>query len=400
MRRWACITLPEHAGISPEVLFGCRFRLAGHYTLVRSDRLTPREREVLDWGRRSDNPHGVLSPQPGVKLGVRELGADAGLLLEALREPDRFPSASLRTLGDGALEAVAQLVLDGLLEVEWRGAFVFGAEAAPLFLDPLDEDPQEHALAELSIDALRHAQALPPMEPAAIARRLYRFNTMPVTPRGRRRVDTEVVLGSLGADGSAPGDGWQPAGPRNRSDAWLAWHASSDAPRPNDDAPTFKLYVSPVLPDLRRAIHEAAPIAARCGAFSFKVGRDLPGLLRPDKLVFYFASREPLEQAGDELIRRLRGLRPQGVPFTASLSVDGLVSWGVDPPRARASGGILSEPSWRRWLTHRLASAVAVAKLARPGAMEPARFAVARVAREGVTPHSWVPAFDLWGRGQ
>jgi hypothetical protein len=123
---------------------------------------------------------------------------------------------------------------------------------------------------------------------------------------------------------------------------------------------------------------------------TFKVGGDVHGLLRPDKLVAYFAGFDQLAEAADRLSARLAGLPAHGVPFTAEVSSDGLLSWGVDPPR-QDQRLTSSGQSWRLWVVGRLAAALLAARSAAT-AHEPWRYALDRIGLDGVDPWTWVPS--------
>ena len=59
-------------------------------------------------------------------------------------------------------------------------------------------------------------------------------------------------------------------------------------------------------------------------------------------------------------MRSLGSCPAHGVPFTAEISPDGLLSWGADPPGRSFSDGADST-SWRMWVTRRLAEYLTVA---------------------------------------
>jgi hypothetical protein len=85
----------------------------------------------------------------------------------------------------------------------------------------------------------------------------------------------------------------------------------------------------------------------------------------------------------------------QAVPFTAGIDDDGLLSWGVDPPRSE----LLSSwqgTSWRRWITDTLAVALVAARAG--GARELLRFALQRITLDGVDVNSWTPDGIAWAR--
>ena len=121
-------------------------------------------------------------------------------------------------------------------------------------------------------------------------------------------------------------------------------------------------------------------------------------LLRPDKLVAYFESFEDLAAASAAASTEIRDLAPQGVPFPAEIAADGLLSWGIDPdPGERRRLGLGAE-SWRYWLVHRLARALAAAGRPEDASGSPERFALERLALEGIDVEHWIPRASSWWR--
>jgi hypothetical protein len=84
--------------------------------------------------------------------------------------------------------------------------------------------------------------------------------------------------------------------------------------------------VSPRIESVPEALHVVFKLFARGGASTCKIGRNLFGLLRPDKLVVYFKRFEDLEAAADRLQRELDGMPAHGVPFTAEIAGRGRAS--------------------------------------------------------------------------
>jgi hypothetical protein len=272
-----------------------------------------------------------------------------------MRTPGALPRYALRALGAGAHRTIAGYVLDGVLEVDVDGTFVSGARAADALAPAVDPN----GIDALSMAALRAVASLPIDDAAVLARRLYAYNQLPRTPRRRGMASDETWASWAGRTTSAP---------IGRS---------------------FKLYVSPAVDDVPAALDATKAAADRHGALGGKIGAGPYGLLRPDKLIVYFASYEALHGAATELTTTLAGIRPHGVPFTAALSGDGLLSWGTDPPSDTGLVGWLRDESWRTWLTDRLATAMIVA---RASGHDPIAFALRRVAALGVDPRTWTLA--------
>jgi hypothetical protein len=157
----------------------------------------------------------------------------------------------------------------------------------------------------------------------------------------------------------------------------------------------YKLYVSPAFDDLPAAFEAVADLLAFSpGVLGFKVGRSLADLCRPDKLVVYFTRQEDLQQGASALRDRLAGYAAHGVPFTAAVTLDGMLSWGVDPPRSLA--GLTAEGSWRQWVTGRLADYIFAAVGADMLPVEPWQFALERLQLDGVDTETWIPSSRLW----
>jgi hypothetical protein len=374
---------------------GRTFRANPGYELVLLDRLEAAERP--SGIARDPDLYGILRPREGQELGRKAVDRETALLFLTLRQPGPLPSYLHGVLGAETARVVARLTADRVLEVERDGSFVSGAAA----LDPFPADAPGGTgggpLAALSLAALRHAAGLAVSDPVLLARRLYAYNGLPLTPAWKRRlpspaaVEDYLGLGPGGPQRTFLERSWVPLAV---SEDWLRWSARREdgaRPAPGSTA-VYKLYVSPlpaVLPRHFGAVLEALS-AAR--AYQFKVGGGAAGLLRTDKIVAYFRSFEQLAEAAGRLQTRLSGIPGQGVPFTAELRAP-LLSWGADPP---VSAGGPGARSWRSWLADRLARALLEGRASRES--EPWRFALRRLEGEGVDVQAWAPRSGLWGR--
>ena len=360
------------------------FRASPGYELVVWDRLEAGERQLLDELAADPSFYGILRPRDGTARSVRAVDRDTALLFLTLREPSPLPSFA-RAAGGGAL---ADLVMDGVLEVRDGDGFVTGGAGAALLLDAPAASSQ-HRLGALSLAALRYAAALRLADAQALAARLYAYNRLPLTPRWAERApDGRGVLRFLDVRDAA---GWSVG--TGGGGAWLQWNRRVTR-NGGSSQPTHKLYVSPLpdaLPETFRrllAVLEHAPVA------HFKVGGDAAGLLRPDKLVLYLDDARDLAALADALAGALAGIPPHGVPFTAPIDDAGLLSWGMDPQSNARPVSWLPSESWRSWLARELASAlVATGDAASPSPVEPA---LDRLRRRGVDIERWVPTSNLW----
>jgi hypothetical protein len=214
----------------------------------------------------------------------------------------------------------------------------------------------------------------------ALSRWLYRFNRTPKTPWWSRRETAYSVAGWLGL---AAGGGSAVSAAVELEGGWLHFRRRAEA----GPVPRYKLYVSPAARALLQVWGTIAAALTGAPVASFKLAATWDGLLRADRIVAHCADLTDLAATADRLAAALAGVPAQGVPFTAEIAGDGLLSWGVDPP---AKG----QHTWRRWLTDRLAAALLAARAA--GEAEPWRFAVERLRLDGVDPEKWTPAADLW----
>jgi hypothetical protein len=206
-------------------------------------------------------------------------------------------------------------------------------------------------IARLSQAALQMAACAGPRDTVALAKWLYRFGTLPRTAAHERDfgLDDEplAVLG-LSRGGAV----------RSRLEIHYegsslpGWYSFARAGQPVLLAAACKLYVSPRPEALPGAFARIVEAFVEADVRSFKVGRGIDGLLRPDKLIAYFDDPDQMLGVAHALARTLRGCPPQGVPFTTDVGGDGLLSSGVDPPLGTAAA------SWRAWITTRLATAL------------------------------------------
>jgi hypothetical protein len=395
-----------------------RFRANPRYELVLAERLTDAERQVL--GEPGDDLYGILRPARDSELETRSCSTDTALLFLALAEPSPLPAFARRRLGEDGDRVLARLVVDGVLEVSTDEGFRSGPAAAGL-MTRSRSSAGEGRIAELSAAALRYGQALAGLSAEALASRLYSFGRRPVSPELRHRMpDGRAVDEYVGV---APGGpvtrkldaGWVrvPDGPIRRP-MWRRWSRSGwRGMRGEGQArPTYKLYVSPSVDAMPAAVAAVAgSLADSAGVIGLKIARDLAGICRPDKMVVYFSRMDDLQESASRIVDEMDGISAQGVPFTAAVTLDGLLSWGEDPPPDLAT-----PTSWRMWMAERLAEYLVMARgrndsdpdcgrleanrtggeIACRGGLEPWQFALARLRLAGVDTDTWVPTSGMW----
>lgn len=249
---------------------------------------------------------------------------------------------------------------------------------------------------------MRSAAALGTRDASVLFEHLYTYNSLPLTEsRARRFADVEGVREELGlrADGelaSLLARHWVSL-PGEVDNGWLTWVRPTRFERlaGATSAVELKLYLSPTMEALPTAFRVLAETLSHSHATAFKVGADAVGLLRPDKLMAYFATLADLIQSAHQLADRLTDVPAQGVPFTAEIAGEGLLSWGIDPPeRAKVLGK--ATPSWREWVCYQLAVALAEAGEGEDGPEPLWQQALERLRETGVEVERWLPPAASW----
>jgi hypothetical protein len=355
-----------------------RFRATPTLALRRLDELPAEQQAALRELQEDANFYGVLVP----------LDAAATLKSVPRETAELFLSLSTPAHLDAVDDDTIDLVLDGVLEIERDGAFVSGVDAFPLLLTATP--PRE----SLSTEALRHAEELATNDVGALTNALYSYNRIPRTRAWVTRFpDRKSVLAHLGGS-PVLARHWAVI-PEEHSRGWISW-SRLEGTSARADAVTWKLYVSPRPEHVREAFHALVRVLAEIPGAQMKIGPDAAGLLRPDKIVAYFATKAELDTAAGALANELRGCPAHGVPFTAMLDDSGLLSWGADPPDSERALSWLDRESWRLWIAKVLAGAISTAKRSAAPPIPPWHFALERMRRYGVDVETWTPKDTLW----
>jgi hypothetical protein len=365
-----------------------RLRSNPKFRLVPFDLLPAQELEALRELKQTPDFYGILVPPEGSVLPVKSVSRDAALLFMTLREPACLPHLLNDLFGADVAERLRPLILDGVFEIEEAGRFVSGPSALTR-IEEAREAASSSRVPGLCEDAISYAAALDGVNLRDLAARLYLFNVAPAGSELYARFARDDRLVEFLFEGSDGARRLQSRWHRETlGDAWFMWRSAVSA-----EAASYKLYVSPNLEHLPHvfdaALRAFAAVRCRC----FKVGRGAFGVLRPDKLVAYFSTLDSLQQAAEEILGSVAGATAQGVPFTAPIDADGLLSWGMDPPRFEQVLASQQIQSWRQWLTGRIAIYVLAAKEA---GTDPHSFVRNRVELDGVDPSNWSPDLAIW----
>ena len=301
--------------------------------------------------------------------------------------------------GDSFNQAIAQLVLDQVLEIKWNEKFVSGVHATEAFFGKALYADQKVPgfISILSKQGIEYVLHLDEAEMRTIANKLYTYNTTPWDSSLKRNfsetTDTRDFVFSASRSSliSILNKEWQlindPA-----KDYWLGWSRRNftDTSSTEIDRGIYKLYISPLIHDLPKVMNLALPILTSSKAFSFKIGNGIQGLLRPDKMVAYFNNRSSLLQAAEELKNKFNDCKVQGVPFTAQIDDKGILSWGFDPPGTDVLEAI-EGGSWRCKVTDQIALAIMQAKTEQLDHRQAIDFIGSKLFVTGIDPYDWTP---------
>lgn len=386
----------------PQLIETAKLRANPAYELVLYDRLPAAQQQVLHGIQDDPEFYGILRPYQVNGLSVKSVNQDTALLFLTLQVPGRLPGYVQAALGSAAVPAVAELLLDGILEIEHDGQFISGAAAYGVIYGTQVNGPAQGANARLSLEAIQYAQALGIQDTMKLSARMYFYNRLPVSPRWRQQLpSSQAVFEHLGiAEGGRARHTldrhWSVVPLEPPNDGWSMWRLRPANGKPRKARLAYKLYVSPDVAHLHEIFQAVLTALTELETPCFKIGNDVYGLFRPDKFVAYFTTEEAMQAVAERLARALDGCPAHGVPFTAGLTNDGLLSWGMDPPTPK--GAILwqERESWRLWVTNRLAVALLAAKAAPTATMEPWQFALERLRLDGVDPATWTPMETIW----
>jgi hypothetical protein len=311
----------------------------------------------------------------------RHLTVDEVALLAALHRSRALPRQLLEQIPDCSV-VVSRLVLDGLVQVRRGRRFVSGTGALKL----TDNNKVEGSLEEanrISELALWYALALRHLKPAALAERLYAFNSHPKNAQSPNSIKIFAAHTGINVGDPSPRlGGW--TWTIQRKSTWLYFRRGASG------GGSFKVYLCPQPKHVSRVIPSFAAVLGRGHSGVFKVAFPMESLARADKIVAYFPTFDALQEAVSRLADLQLDVSVQAVPFSASVPSVPLLSWGVDPPTLPGR----KSSSWRSWLTGQIAECVKSV----PAALTPReRFDHLRAALQlrNIDPVNWLPLQQL-----
>ena len=374
-----------------------KFRAGNLYRLKEWSQLNDQQKESLAGLQDEAEVYGVFEPvtrsgNVPSKVAYREVT----LLYFHLQHSNKLPHYLVFPRDQKINETVAALVLDGVLEVEWKGKFVSGADALAALCDGdiINEAHLPTYLSRLSYKAIHYAWTLSDQDERSIASRLYAFNTIPWDASMKmmfyeKHNVKDFLFSSIDDDTmNTLSEEWHSMVTEKKE--WLSWNRKATKTLIDPQSPhIYKLYVSPLLNDVPAVLARCVPAVNTSDAVSFKMGNTLQGLLRPDKMVMYFYSKESLIKMARVLKESLKGFPCQGVPFSSQLDDDGLLSWGQDP--GHEGQHIFENGSWRTVISEKLAAILVQAKKDQVKWPQAIAYIEATMQTRGIDIRNWEP---------
>ncbi len=376
-----------------------KLRTNPRLVVTRWDDLNADVRDSLRELRTDPDWFGVAAV-PRAAESFKAIDNRTAAVLAELRTPAFLPDdARTYLLGNGS-QLFLRLVLDDFLQLEAKGAFVGGPDALSLLPQNAFGANGAGALAALSTAAMSHAAMLRTSSVRAVSERLYAFNSAPETPRLRAQFSNASNIARvlrLAAPTSLAhliAERWRSPQPFDEA-SWWTFEMWGLAVVPNEGL-RFKVYLSPTIDALARAIDLAIPILKRHACPVFKIGGGLHQLLRPDKFVAYFFNQRQMRETASDLAVALAALPGQGVPFSGPVNHTTIVSWAIDPPSDAHPLAWQGRDSWRTWVARRIARYILIARHYATSPVKPWEFARIRVKLDGVDTGDWTPADGEW----
>jgi len=375
------------------------FRSNPRCELLEFGNIKPPDKETLGGLMNEPESFGIFKiDAPGLPPVCKLAYKEVALLFYYLQQPGNLPFYLRNTFDDDINATVAKLVLEDVLEIKSKDAYLSGIAAHDLlFRNKISlNQNQLPAIVHLSAKAIEYVLQLNCVDTKTIASRLYCYNTIPGTEQNSEMFSSpkkaEEFLGIYSND-SLRHDllkHWNKH-PLAKEFYWYMWSRKEKVTRDLYNNAVYKIYISPILASFPEVFAKSVEILSMTAALGFKTGIDQHGLLRPDKFVVYFHHYNQLMEAAAILTKELKGFIPQGLPFTAQLDDKGMISWAIDPPKK----GVIENfdgGSWRAHITQQIAMAVTHAKELKLPHDSAIGYVMNKISLDGVDPLTWIPA--------
>ncbi|MGQ7094339.1 hypothetical protein ACUOBA_38005, partial [Escherichia coli] len=94
---------------------------------------------------------------------------------------------------------------------------------------------------------------------------------------------------------------WAKVSERPSHEGWMVWRSRQKRASLSESTGTYKLYLSPHCEFLQEAFSAMLDVLTEVKVPIFKIGSDVYGMLRPDKMVAYFTNYEELQETAHKI---------------------------------------------------------------------------------------------------
>ena len=379
-----------------------KFRQGSLYKLTEWDQLGSYQKELLVGLENEADVYGLFEPVSDTSnLTFKVAYREVAMLYLHFQYNNKLPHYFIVSVNKNITEILIRLILDEIIQIEGETGYVSGAAALPVLYGEniFEEHTVPGYLSALSFKAIYYAWMLHDADLTSITQKLYSFNTVPWDAFMKSRFyETHSIKEFLFSRVNETSrhmldEQWQTY-PNDENKYWLSWSRHLPGQLLQERSHTCKLYISPHINDLPEIFRRFIPVISASQAFSFKAGNSLQGLLRPDKMVAYFYSKEALFYTAGLLREELGNYPSQGVPFTTQLDETGLLSYGEDPPVTEVLSSV-DGGSWRTFITDQLALAIVQARKNKLSWQQTMGFIRAMLLTEGVDSYNWTTTNGL-----
>jgi hypothetical protein len=377
-------------------LFAETFRAGQQYMLVEANQMYQSGQDALIDIFNDEDIFGLFIPEVQNENSTYKVAyKDIALLFYFFQSEGKLPHYIRRNFDDEINRILAKLVLDGILEIKWQDEFLTGVNAQVALYEFKDSNDSTNShIINISEKAINYGLSLQDIDTRSLSTKIYCYNTLPVSENSYTYLnDSFAIEKYLEIDNLYQRKmlkGWTKSAPSDEF-SWISWFYDATKNKINNkERSTYKIYISPTIESMPKVFLKFLEVLPQTKAFSFKVGSELQGLLRPDKWVVYFHDKADLLEASELFIPAFANFPVQGVPFTAPIDSKGILSWGIDPPRKEVLQNI-EGGSWRANLTDKIAIAIGQAKDAKIEGAEAYNFVMNKLFLENIDASTWTP---------
>lgn len=349
-------------------------RLSTDYKLVAFDELEANYRASFKDLTNDPDFYGLLLPIPESSKSIRAVCKNTAALIRNIESDgglDEHKDADIRHEINLLLR---KLLYDGVLTGNARDGEC-ATFSAPEF--------SPTSISELAIS---HAMDLNFLDPRQLAARLYVFNRLPWS--AKLSIHSLYDESKFVAVYGNPSSCWQSQNSHSSQGTWMYLRRKNGDGR-NRGSEAFKLYLNVHPYDVNSLLRQFLPLIDSVIAHSIKIACNSLAMMRPDKFILYFNSRETMEDAANIICPILGSYRVQALPFTSPLTANGILTWGQDPESSNDRIQWMEQDSHRSAVCNLIAASLFACRHL-SSKFDKWNFLVKRLAMEGISPLQWL----------